>query len=72
MSTEMDPDQNRRSVGPDLGPKQFAEVISRRQKSPRKEYRKGKGVLPFDALKTSLRVSLCKLGHLSWFSAANK
>ena len=34
MSNSLDPDQARRFVGPDLGPKLFAMVISRRQKSP--------------------------------------
>ena len=30
----LDPDQDRCNVGPDLGPKLFAKVSSRRQKSP--------------------------------------
>ena len=34
MSKLLDPDQNQCSVGPDLGPKLFATVISRRQKLP--------------------------------------
>ena len=34
VSNSLDPDQDRRSVGPDLGQKLFAKFISRRQKSP--------------------------------------
>ena len=33
MSNGLDPDQDRHSVGPDLGPNCFANVVSRRQKS---------------------------------------
>ena len=34
LSNGLDPDQDRHSVGPDLGPKLFAKYISRRQESP--------------------------------------
>ena len=34
MSSGLDPDQDRHFVGPDLGPKLFAKVISRQQKMP--------------------------------------
>ena len=34
LSVGLDPDQDRRSVGPDLGPNCLQSIISRRQKSP--------------------------------------
>ena len=34
VSNSLDPDQDQRSVGPDLGPKLFAKVISRGQNFP--------------------------------------